>query len=174
MCADDPDKVGAGVCGCGVPDEDTDGDSVLDCNEACDTDAAKLDPGVCGCGASDADGDGDGAADCVDHCEGPAIGCQSFGRPACPIGYLDVLDVGHYAAQYPDLKASLGNDVGALQNHFLTSGIDEGRDASAQFSARAYLARYPDLLTSFGSHNYRAALDHWIHQGIRECRYGGP
>jgi hypothetical protein len=32
-CPDDPDKSSAGGCGCGVPDIDTDGDGVLDCDE---------------------------------------------------------------------------------------------------------------------------------------------
>lgn len=70
-CPGDPDKLEPGVCGCGVSDVDTDGDTVPDCVDQCagfddvvDTDADgapdgcdgcpsdpdKFDPGNCGCG----------------------------------------------------------------------------------------------------------------------------
>ena len=67
-CPNDPNKLTPGVCGCGVPDVDQDGDGALDCQDGCPKDAAKTAPGVCGCGTSDADTDGDGAADCADNC----------------------------------------------------------------------------------------------------------
>jgi probable HAF family extracellular repeat protein len=34
-CPQDPDKVFAGACGCGVADADTDGDGVFDCDDLC-------------------------------------------------------------------------------------------------------------------------------------------
>jgi hypothetical protein len=34
LCPDDPAKVAPGMCGCGVADTDTDGDGVLDCQDA--------------------------------------------------------------------------------------------------------------------------------------------
>lgn len=71
-CPNDPNKVVPGICGCGVPDTDTDGDGAADCNETCDTDPAKTSPGVCGCGVSDADSDADGTADCNDACPSDA------------------------------------------------------------------------------------------------------
>ncbi len=68
FCPDDPDKTTGGVCGCGVPDVDSDGDTVLDCNDLCPLDPAKTVPGVCGCFISDADTDSDTVADCIDNC----------------------------------------------------------------------------------------------------------
>ncbi|MCK6448551.1 MAG: hypothetical protein L6Q99_19340, partial [Planctomycetes bacterium] len=68
QCPDDPNKTEPGVCGCGVPDTDGDGDGTPDCNDGCPSDPAKLDPGVCGCGVADTDSDGDGTADCLDLC----------------------------------------------------------------------------------------------------------
>jgi subtilisin family serine protease len=79
-CPADANKVAAGQCGCGVPDTDTDGDGIADCNEvsgdgdgdgvpdesdACPDDGTKSVPGTCGCGTPDSDGDGDGIVDCL-------------------------------------------------------------------------------------------------------------
>ena len=66
QCPDDPDKIDAGICGCGIPDDDTDQDGTPDCNDGCPDDPDKIEPGVCGCGTSDADSDGDGIPDCED------------------------------------------------------------------------------------------------------------
>ena len=30
-CPDDPNKLAPGICGCGIPDDDSDGDGVADC-----------------------------------------------------------------------------------------------------------------------------------------------
>ncbi len=56
------------MCGCGVPDTDSDGDGALDCSDQCPSDPGKTAPGVCGCGVPDTDSDGDGAPDCSDQC----------------------------------------------------------------------------------------------------------
>jgi hypothetical protein len=65
-CPDDPAKTEAGLCGCGVADDDTDGDGAPDCDDNCVNDPDKTNPGICGCGLSDVDGDGNGIADCND------------------------------------------------------------------------------------------------------------
>jgi hypothetical protein len=67
-CPSDPNKVVPGVCGCGVPDVDSDGDGTLDCLDGCPLDPLKTSPGACGCGVADADTDGDGTLDCFDGC----------------------------------------------------------------------------------------------------------
>jgi len=67
-CKKDPDKTEPGVCGCGVPDIDTDGDGILDCQDGCPLDGSKQSPGICGCGVSDTtDTDHDGKPDCIDN-----------------------------------------------------------------------------------------------------------
>ncbi|CAJ1427915.1 unnamed protein product [Effrenium voratum] len=68
ICLHDPTKIYPGVCGCGVPDADTDGDGVLDCLDWCPNDANKTMPGHCGCGDVEDDTDGDGVLDCEDKC----------------------------------------------------------------------------------------------------------
>jgi len=67
-CPWDPNKTSPGVCGCGVPDTDTDGDGTPDCIDECPNDSNKTEPGQCGCGTPDTDSDGDGTANCVDGC----------------------------------------------------------------------------------------------------------
>ena len=39
LCPDDENKEDPGICGCGIPDVDSDGDGVLDCNDTCPHDA---------------------------------------------------------------------------------------------------------------------------------------
>jgi len=59
------------VCGCGVPDTDSDNDQTPDCVDGCPNDTYKTAPGVCGCGVPDTGVDADGIPDCEDHC--PAV-----------------------------------------------------------------------------------------------------
>lgn len=67
LCPDDDVKVHPGVCGCGVPDDDSDDDGLMDCMDLCPNDGKKTAPGVCGCGILDVDEDGDGQMDCLQH-----------------------------------------------------------------------------------------------------------
>ncbi|MDW3210168.1 MAG: T9SS type A sorting domain-containing protein [Reichenbachiella sp.] len=63
-CVDDANKTSPGICGCGVPDTDSDQDGTADCVDDCVDDPNKAAPGVCGCGVADTDSDGDGTLDC--------------------------------------------------------------------------------------------------------------
>ncbi|MBO4350337.1 MAG: hypothetical protein J6A01_05240 [Proteobacteria bacterium] len=68
LCPDDPNKTLPGICDCGTPDVDTDGDGTLDCRDLCPNNDGKASPGVCGCEEADVDTDGDGTMDCKDKC----------------------------------------------------------------------------------------------------------
>ncbi|MGI6525079.1 MAG: hypothetical protein ACOX2O_07310, partial [Bdellovibrionota bacterium] len=63
-CPNDPKKTDPGVCGCGRPETDSDGDGTPDCKDRCPNDPNKTSPGRCGCGKPDIDSDGDGVLDC--------------------------------------------------------------------------------------------------------------
>lgn len=83
-CPDDPNKTTPGICGCGISDDDSDGDSVPNCLDICPSDPEKQDLGLCGCGIKDTDTDRDGTPDCKDICstdpnktEPGACGCGS-------------------------------------------------------------------------------------------------
>ena len=68
-CINNPDKTEPGICGCCLPDIDSDGDTIMDCMDICPNDSPD-DPdndGICGC-LSDTDSDGDGVIDCIDIC----------------------------------------------------------------------------------------------------------
>jgi hypothetical protein len=99
QCPDDPDKTEPGICGCGVPDTDSDGDGTPDCNDNCPGDPNKTEPGVCGCGIPDTDSDGDGTPDCNDNCpsdpnktEPSVCGCGVLDTDSDGDGTLDCDD----------------------------------------------------------------------------------
>lgn len=58
QCPDDFDKTEPGVCGCGIPDIDSDSDGLMDCIDVCPKMA----------GNSQTDSDGDGIGDDCDNC----------------------------------------------------------------------------------------------------------
>ena len=59
--------------------------------------------------------------------------------------YRAVFDASYYSAAYPDVAAAYGNNADALLNHFISFGVKEGRNASAEFNPQAYRQRYEDL-----------------------------
>ena len=81
-----------------------------------------------------------------------------------------VLDADFYIMSYGDLRNAFGTNQGAAKNHWLTSGIKEGRRSSLAFDVGYYLNLYPDLQNAFGASNYSAAVNHWLTFGIKEGR----
>jgi len=76
-CPDDPNKTQQGVCGCGIPDTDTDLDGVADCNDNCDN--------VQNPGQEDSDMDGAGdACDCGDGILAPIEQCDEGAANGTP------------------------------------------------------------------------------------------
>jgi hypothetical protein len=113
-CLEDPFKTTPGICGCGVPDVDTDGDNVLDCLDQCPNNVEKSLPGVCGCNVADLNSDGDTILDCLDTC--PTVTDeQQTDNDGDGLGALCECDdgnpeVGAIVGQ-PRYVAPLGNDT---------------------------------------------------------------
>ena len=85
------------------------------------------------------------------------------------VDYSKVYNYQYYLNNNPDVKRVYGNnDIGALQ-HFVTCGMKEGRQASAQFNLKNYKARYADLRRNFGNDNKKYYM-HYITNGYKEHR----
>lgn len=66
------------------------------------------------------------------------------------IDYSHVFEPEFYAAANPDIAALYGTDAALLFQHFLTSGMTEGRTGNAEFQVQAYKAANPQLAALFG------------------------
>lgn len=78
-------------------------------------------------------------------------------------------DVDYYYNTYPDLQAALGYDYNSLYQHYLNSGLAEGRSGSAEFNCLVYRNNYPDLQAAFGN-DYQAYCVHYENFGKAEGR----
>jgi hypothetical protein len=103
-CPDDPNKTAPGICGCGVPDTDSDNDGTPDCHDSCPNDPNKTAPGACGCGVADTDTDHDGTPDCHDSCPNDP---NKTAPGACGCGVADT-DTDHDGT--PDCHDACPND----------------------------------------------------------------
>ena len=77
-------------------------------------------------------------------------------------------DANRYISAYSDLVPAFRNNPTGAYNHYITSGLPEGRSATA-FNVYGYLASNPDLLSAFGS-NTRLAAQHYVTNGALEGR----
>lgn len=75
----------------------------------------------------------------------------------------------YYAATYPDLVMVYGYDAQALYNHFMTCGLNEGRQGCATFNVSVYRANNPDLEMAFGD-NLNLYCNHYMDGGHHEGR----
>lgn len=64
--------------------------------------------------------------------------------------FSPVFDPDYYYEKYVDLQVAFGNDPSALWTHFVTFGMYEARQASAEFNVIAYKERYIDLQAAYG------------------------
>jgi len=85
--------------------------------------------------------------------------------------YAAIFDASYYAAANPDVAAALGTDENVLLNHFLTSGIAEGRRGCAEFDLSYYMECNSDLVAAFGS-DYASYYNHYLTSGKAEGRIG--
>ncbi|MCO6436137.1 MAG: PKD domain-containing protein [Phycisphaerae bacterium] len=161
-CPDDPLKTDPGLCGCGVPDTDSDGDGTPDCNDSCPADPAKIAAGVCGCGVSEVDSDSDGVPDCNDACPGfdDAADADDDGTPdGCEPPSLCVS------------TTSLNFGLVTSQLSFQVRNCGGGSLSYTVSDNRAWLSASPTSGTSTGeSDTITAAVDR---TGLADNSYGG-
>lgn len=82
-----------------------------------------------------------------------------------------VFNPSYYYSKYADLRnAGLKTDE-QLLDHFVTCGVDEGRQGISTFNPQIYKERYRDLQASFGN-NMRLYYMHYIQSGVKEGRSG--
>lgn len=87
-------------------------------------------------------------------------------------GLSDVFDADYYAKQNPDIVAVLGADPVVLLNHFVTYGVNEGRQGMAAFNVSEYKNAYVDLQETLGD-NWDAYVEHYFKSGANEHRTAG-
>jgi len=92
----------------------------------------------------------------------------SEGREGRTLLHPYVFNVNYYLDHNADIPAALGYTRWAAVNHWINSGVYEGRQASASFNVNQYKALYGDLapLTNV------QATYHFVQYGVREGRRG--
>ena len=85
------------------------------------------------------------------------------------INYGLVYDYDYYIAHNQDVLNAYGGDPKLTIEHFVTHGMNEGRQASEQFDVRSYINAYRDLRTAFGNDTKNYYI-HYIYNGYRENR----
>lgn len=85
------------------------------------------------------------------------------------VDYSSVFDYDYYYKMYPDLQKALGYNKTALFNHFINSGMKEGRIARQCFDAKYYKNKYSDLQKAYGDDLTKYYL-HYIRSGKNEGR----
>lgn len=86
-----------------------------------------------------------------------------------PSTFSAVFDANYYLARYPELASSCGNDVNLLFEHFLFTGMAEGRQAKESFNVLVYMRENEDLRNAFGA-DITSYYYHYLGRGMREGR----
>ena len=83
--------------------------------------------------------------------------------------YSPVYDYAYYKTNNPDLAALFGDNQWKYLEHFVNSGMKEGRQGNSKFNLDAYKANNADLVSSFGEDNQKY-YEHYISSGKSEGR----
>ncbi len=98
-------------------------------------------------------------------------GCENYKYIYDGVDYSAVFDPVYYVENNPDLKAYYGSNRMASFEHFLTFGMKEGRQATADFNVFSYKNEYADLRAAFGD-DLSAYYSHYMKYGREEGRDG--
>ena len=86
------------------------------------------------------------------------------------VDYSRVYNYNYYVETYPDLYNAFKNSPSYAIEHFVTTGMNEGRRGNESFDVRAYRNRYSDLRRIFGWNDLSAYYHHYINCGYAEGR----
>jgi hypothetical protein len=77
----------------------------------------------------------------------------------------------HTGPDTPDIRMAFNLDDTSTLQHFVNSGMSEGRIGNDSFNVKIYKDRYPDLRAIFGN-NLKSYYLHYISYGAKEGRSG--
>ena len=89
------------------------------------------------------------------------------------IDYSAVFDAEYYYNTYQDVQQTIGFNEEDLLDHFIRSGMAEGRMGKADFDVRSYMKNNLDLLAVYGIKDLSADYYHYIQSGKAEGRTVG-
>ena len=84
----------------------------------------------------------------------------------------EVFNAKYYSDSYQDINDVFGDNADLLYNHYITYGLDEGRDMNGFLNLTVYRDTYKDLQDVFGD-DWDAYLNHYLTYGIKEGRVTG-
>ena len=85
--------------------------------------------------------------------------------------YSAVFDPNYYKNAYADAAAACGGNVSALLQHFINTGMKEGRRGNATFNPVSYRNQYPEIRAQYGL-DWSKYYEHYMSTGRREGRQG--
>lgn len=106
---------------------------------------------------------------CMVLLSGSTVTANAAKKSSNTSAYQAVFDAEYYYNSNPDLQAAFGYDAQKLFNHFVSSGIYEGRSGCANFNVAIYRANYPDLQAAFGN-DLASYCAHYAANGAAEGR----
>lgn len=83
--------------------------------------------------------------------------------------YKLVFDSAYYYNNYVDLQTAIGNNEQKLLEHFVSSGMAEGRKGCSTFDVMKYKDNNPDLAASYGD-DLKKYYEHYMSSGYNENR----
>ncbi|MFR3730632.1 YHYH domain-containing protein [Lacrimispora sp.] len=83
--------------------------------------------------------------------------------------YKLVFDSAYYYNNHADLQAAIGNNEQKLLEHFVSSGMAEGRKGCSTFDVMKYKDNNPDLAAAYGD-DLKKYYEHYMSSGYNENR----
>ncbi|MGD1858679.1 MAG: cadherin-like domain-containing protein [Leptolyngbyaceae cyanobacterium] len=93
--------------------------------------------------------------------------------PADTVGVFplaQIYDEAFYLNQNPDVAALVGSIFSSGYQHFITFGLNEGRNPSALYNEAFYRARHPDIAAAIANGTLTSGLQHFLAIGHLEGR----